>query len=246
VGVTEPAPGVFVTGTGTEVGKTVVAAVIARTLAATGAKVAVFKPAVTGLDEQSADGPKGMATGDFSAHRPAADHELLRLAAGSGQSDDEIAPYRYGPPASPHLAAAMADTEIAPARLREAARTAAAGAEALVCEGVGGLLVPLAPGYLVRDLAVDLGYPLAIAAPPGLGTINHTLLTIESARAAGLEVATVVLTPWPDRPTEVEESNRETIAALGEVEVQTLAPLDLFNSPSWPALTLPVGPFPSI
>ena len=86
-----------------------------------------------------------------------ADHELLRRAAGSEQSDEEIAPYRYGPPASPHLAAALAGEEIEP---RAAARGGAGrggGADALVCEGVGGLLVPLAPGYLVRDLAADLG-----------------------------------------------------------------------------------------
>jgi dethiobiotin synthetase len=234
--VTEPG-GVFVTGTGTEVGKTVVAAVVAHTLAARGREVAVFKPAVTGLDEQPADGPTSGAPGDLSAHRPLADHELLRLAAGSGQSDEEIAPYRYGPPASPHLAAAMAGEEIDPARLLEAAQSAADGIDALVCEGVGGLLVPLSPGYLVRDLAVDLGYPLVIAASPGLGTINHTLLTIESARAAGLEVASVILTPWPDQPTAVERSNLETIASLGKVEVQTLPRLDLSAPSAWPELS---------
>ena len=70
----------------------------------------------------------------------------------------------------------------------------------LVCEGVGGLLVPLTLGYLVRDFARDLGMPLVIAAGPGLGTINHTLLTIEAARAVGLEVGAVVLTPWPGDP----------------------------------------------
>src|ERR1700679_3257263 len=161
--------GVFVSGTGTEVGKTVVAAVLARTLAAQGRRVAVFKPAVTGLDDPGE-----------------ADHQLLRRAAGSDQSDEEIAPYRYGPPASPHLAAEMADERIEPARLLEAARTAACGVDVLVCEGVGGLLVPLAcrvplgmreeldtaGAYLVRDLAVDLGYPLVIAASPGPGPIN--------------------------------------------------------------------------
>ncbi|HEX3734358.1 MAG TPA: dethiobiotin synthase [Solirubrobacterales bacterium] len=229
--------GVFVTGTGTEVGKTVVAAAIAHTLAAEGRKVAVFKPAVTGL-ELPADGPISGDIGPFSAHRPVveADHELLRWAAGSEQRDEEIAPYRYGPPASPHLAAALAGEQIEPERLRAAAQVAAGNADVLVCEGVGGLLVPLAPGYLVRDLAVDLGYPVAIAASPGLGTINHTLLTIEAARAAGLEVATVVLTPWPRAPTEIERSNRETIAALGDVEVQTLPPLDLADLAAWPQL----------
>jgi dethiobiotin synthetase len=213
------ARGVFVTGTGTEVGKTVVAATIARTLAEEGQRVAVFKPAVTGLDE-------GVET----------DHELLRRAARSNQSDDEIAPYRYGPPASPHLAAAMAGEEIDPERLRRAARAAAEAADAIVCEGVGGLLVPLSPTYLVRDLAADLGYPLVVVASPGLGTINHTLLTIEAAHAAGLEVAAVVLSPWPDEPSEIERSNRETVAELAEVPVLTLPPIDLANPATWPPL----------
>jgi dethiobiotin synthetase len=215
------AGGVFVTGTGTEVGKTVVVAVIAHTQADEGKRVAVFKPAVTGLDE-------GVET----------DHALLRRASGSGQSDEEIAPYRYGPPASPHLAAALAGEEIDPERLRRAAGAAAAGAAAIVCEGVGGLLVPLSPTYLVRDLAADLGYPIVVVASPGLGTINHTLLTLEAARAAGLEVAAVVLTPWPGEPTEIETSNRETIASLGNVTVHTLPRLDLTDPPGWPALRI--------
>jgi len=214
--------GVFVTGTGTEVGKTVVAAAIARTLAAAGEKVAVFKPAVTGLDDPGE-----------------ADHELLRRAGGSAQGDAEIAPYRYGPPASPHLAAETAGEEIDPERLLEAACAAAGDADALVCEGVGGLLVPLAEDYLVLDLTVDLKLPLVVAASPGLGTINHTLLTIEVARGAGLEVAVVVLTPWPEQPSLIEESNRETIAAIGEVRVETLPELDLRDPGSWPALPLP-------
>jgi dethiobiotin synthetase len=237
--------GIFVTGTGTEVGKTVVATVIARTLANEGHKVTVFKPAVTGLDETATDGLKGGGTDDFSAHRPLADHELLRMGAGSRQTDEQIAPYRYGPPASPHLAAKMAGEEIEAERLLEAARAAAAGADVLVCEGVGGLLVPLSSAYLVRDLAVDLGLPLAIAASPGLGTINHTLLTIEAARAARLEIAAVVLTPWPEQPTEIEQSNRETIAALGEVEISTLPQIDLSAPSTWPSLR-PTGRFPAI
>jgi dethiobiotin synthetase len=218
-GVAESTPGVFVTGTGTEVGKTVVAAVLARTLAEEGKRVAVFKPAVTGLEEEGET-----------------DHALLRRASGSSQSDEEIAPYRYQPPASPHLAAALAGEEIDPERLRQTARDAAGAADAIVCEGVGGLLVPLSPAYLVRDLAADLGYPVVVVAAPGLGTINHTLLTLESARAAGLEVAAVVLNPWPEEPSEIERSNRETIAELGEVGVETLPRLDLGDPSSWPPL----------
>jgi len=232
--------GVFVTGTGTEVGKTVVAAVIARTLAANGASVAVFKPAVTGLNELPADGTQSSDIDRFQSRRPGdeQDHALLRRAAGSGQSDDEIAPYRYGPAASPHLAAALASEAIDPQGLLDAARAAAESADILVCEGVGGLLVPLTSSYLVRDLAVELALPLAIAASPGLGTINHTLLTIEAARTAALEVTAVVLTPWPDEPSPIEQSNRETIEALGSVTVETLPPLALDAPETWPPMGL--------
>ncbi len=210
--------GVFVTGTGTEVGKTVVAASIARSLAAEGKRVAVFKPTVTGLDDYADEG-------GGTAARP--DHAVLRDAAGSTQSDEQIAPYRYGPPMSPHLAAALAGEQIMPGRLLAVAHDAAADADALVCEGVGGLLVPLTPDYLVRDLAVDLELPLVVAASPGLGTINHTLLTLEAARSAGLTVDSVVLTPWPEEPSPIEQSNRATIAALGRVRVETLPRRDL-------------------
>jgi dethiobiotin synthetase len=200
--------GLFVTGTDTAVGKSIVAAAVCAALAARGERVAAFKPVVTGLDDPVGEWPR--------------DHELLASAAGAGQTPEEVAPYRFGPPVSPHYAAQLADRTIEPRRLLEAAR--AAGDRLLVAEGVGGLLVPIAPGYLVRDLARDLGLPLVIAARTGLGTINHTLLTVEAARSAGLRVAGVVLTPWPDRPQPIEESNRATIECLGAVAVSGLPP----------------------
>lgn len=216
-----PPPGVFVTGTGTDVGKSVVAGVIAQTAVGSGRSVAVFKPAVSGLDE----------IGE-------ADHELLRRASGSVQTDDEIAPYRYGPAVSPHLAAELAGEEIEPARLLAAAKAAGESADVLVCEGVGGLLVPLAPGYLVRNLAADLGLPVVIVASPELGTINHTLLTIEAAWTAELEVRAVVLTPWPAEPGRLEESNRQTIAEACGAEVLILGEIDLADPSGWPELEL--------
>ncbi len=211
--------GVFVTGTGTEVGKTVVAAAIARGAASAGLRPAAFKPAVTGLDDPGEP-----------------DHELLRRAAGSAQSDDGIAPYRFGPPASPHLAAEMAGERIEPQRLIEGAQSAADAGDFLVCEGVGGLLVPLDADYSVRDFARELGMPLVVAASPGLGTINHTLLTLEAARAAGLDVACVVLTPWPPDPGEIERSNRQTLDEVGGAPVAVLPQLDLERPESWPSL----------
>jgi dethiobiotin synthetase len=200
-------PGLFVTGTDTEVGKTVVACAIAATLAAGGRRVSVFKPVVTGLADSSGVPP---------------DHERLRASARSRQSAAEVAPYLFDPPVSPHLAADAAGVPVEPHALRAAAHTAAASGDVLVAEGVGGLMVPLSAGYLVRDLAADLGLPVVIAARPGLGTINHTLMTIDCARAAGLDVRAVVLTPWPGQPTGLHRSNRETIARLGGVEVETL------------------------
>jgi dethiobiotin synthetase len=169
--------------------------------------VAAFKPVLTGTDEPA-----------DPVWPP--DDELL--AAATGQETSSVAPHRFGPPVSPHLAAELAREAIDPAGLLAAARAAATGADALVVEGVGGLLVPLAPGYLVRDLARELDLSLLVAARAGLGTINHTLLTLESARAAGLRVRGIVITPWPAAAGALEESNRATIAALGDVQVATL------------------------
>ncbi|HEX6651127.1 MAG TPA: dethiobiotin synthase [Thermoleophilaceae bacterium] len=203
--------GVFVTGTDTEVGKSVVAACICAALAARGERVAAFKPVVTGLDEEP---------GEFGR-----DHELLAGAASAGQRPSDVTPHVFGPAVSPHLAAELAGITLEPRDLVEAAHEQAPaedGEGALVCEGVGGLMVPITPGYLVRDLAIDLALPVVIAARPGLGTINHTLLTLEAARAGGLTVAAVVMTPWPGDPTPMERSNRDTIARLGDVSVAGL------------------------
>jgi dethiobiotin synthetase len=198
--------GCFVTGTDTGAGKTVLAAAIAAALRACGARVAAYKPVVTGLDEPAGEWP--------------ADHVLL--AAATGVRPQDVCATTFGPAVSPHLAAELAGEELSLDALVAGARAATADADVLVVEGVGGLLVPLNAEHDVRDLAVALGLPLVIAARPGLGTINHTLLTLEAARSAGLDVLGVVLTPWPAQPSVMEESNRATIAARGGVEVHTL------------------------
>ncbi len=176
-------------------------------LRARGVDVRALKPIITGLDE---------ATDEAWPH----DHELLARAAGS--VPERVAIAGYGPPVSPHLALELCDENLEPERLVAEILDVGSQGEALVVEGVGGLLVPIAPGYDVRRLAADVGLPLVLAARPGLGTINHTLLTLEAARAADLELAGVVLTPWPAAPSAVERSNRETIERLGEVPVSTL------------------------
>jgi dethiobiotin synthetase len=182
----------------------VLAAALVAALRADGVDAAAFKPVVTGLDEPEPGRP--------------ADHELL--AAAAGRPAAEVVPLRFGPAVSPHLAAELAGTAIEPASLVAAAR--AVRAEVVVAEGVGGLLVPLTLGYTIRDFALDLGWPVIVAARPGLGTINHSLLTVEAARAAGLDVRAVVLTPWPAQPSEMQRSNAEAIRRLGRVEVAAL------------------------
>jgi dethiobiotin synthetase len=231
------APGVFVTGTSTEIGKTVVAAALARTLANDGQSVAVFKPALTGMDEFPEYDETAAKGAESIVGLP--DHAILRVAARSSQSDDEIAPYRFDPPMSPHLAAGLAGVEIDPDRVIKAARAAAAGVDWIVCEGAGGLLVPLSPTWTMRSCAVELGYPLVVVSPPGLGSINHTLLTVESARSVGLKVAAIVLNPWPEEPTPIETDNRETIESLSNVPVLTLPRVDLTDLTTWPQLRLP-------
>jgi dethiobiotin synthetase len=201
--------GVFVAGTGTGVGKSILAATICAGLAARGERVAAFKPVVTGLDEEPEEFPR--------------DHELLASVANVGQTPEDVSPQRFGPPVSPHYAAELAGVAIEPPDLVSHARAQAERADALVAEGVGGLLVPLTPGYLIRDLALDLELPLVIAARPGLGTINHTLLTLEAARTAGLKPVGVVMTPWPEGD-DMARSNRETVERIGDVKVSVLPP----------------------
>jgi dethiobiotin synthetase len=187
-----------------------VAAALCASLRAAGHRVAAVKPVLTGLDDEPGDWPF--------------DHDLLAAAAGNDPAD--VAPLRFGPAVSPHLAAELARTTIDPAALVAAVVGAARGGDVAVVEGVGGLLVPIAPEYSVRDLAADLGLPLVIAARPGLGTINHTLLTVEAARAHGLEVRAIVITPWPEAPSVIERSNRATLERLTGIEVAALGHVD--------------------
>jgi dethiobiotin synthetase len=201
--------GLFITGTDTGVGKTILSAALLAAMAAEGERVRAYKPVVTGLEDRA----EIAARGEWPP-----DHELL--AAAAGMDPEEVAPLRYGPAVSPHLAARLAGEHIDPARLL--AVRAVEARSRLIVEGVGGLLTPLAEDYTVCDFAAALALPVLIAARPGLGTINHTLLTLRVARAAGLDVRAIVLTPWPGEPTVLERSNRETIGRVGFVEIEVL------------------------
>lgn len=205
--------GLFVTGTGTGVGKSIVASAIVHALRAEGLRVGAFKPVVTGLDEPDPVWPM--------------DHELLADATG-WQSPEAVTPHTFGPAASPHLAAELAEAAIDPATIRSAFDDVAAKAEVTVCEGVGGLMVPLAtdPPYCVLDLVKSLALPVVVATHPGLGTISDTRLTVDRLRSEGLAVAAVVLSGWPEESSTIERSNRDTIAGLTDLPVATLPFVD--------------------
>jgi dethiobiotin synthetase len=206
--------GLFITATDTGVGKSILSAALLAALADDGEPVRAHKPVVTGLEDAR----------EIAARAPwPADHELLGMAA--GMAPEEVAPLRFGPAVSPHLAAQLAGTTIDPARLLASAHADDRLEGTLIVEGVGGLLTPLAESYSVCDLARALALPVLIAARPGLGTINHTLLTLRVAREAGLDVRAVVLTPWVAHATVLERSNRSTIARLGSVPVECLGPV---------------------
>jgi dethiobiotin synthetase len=205
--------GLFITATDTGVGKSILTACLLAQIDRCGLPVSALKPLLTGTAQEPEE----------AEH----DHELLARIA--RRSPEQIALFTFPLPAAPQLAAQAAGRPLQRAQVLERCLQAVGQArregQIVLVEGVGGLLVPIAPGLLVRDLARELALPVLIAARPGLGTINHTLLTIESARAAGLSVRAVVLTPWPARPGLIERSNRRTIERLGEVAVAVLPTL---------------------
>ena len=208
---------IFVTGTGTEVGKTIVAAVLAadagRTTGRASRSSSRRSPAMDEFPEY--DEAARRATGCGRGARSSACPTTRSCAspARSSQTDDEIAPYRFDPPMSPHLAAGLAGVEIDPDRVmaRRAPRRTASTRSSARAPAACSSRSP--PAWTMRSCAVELGYPLVVVSPPGLGSINHTLLTVESARSVGLKVAAIVLNPWPAEPTPIEADNRETIDA---------------------------------
>lgn len=203
------APAVFVTGTDTGVGKSVVTAALARHFSSTGLRVGVMKPCETGVDDPS---------------RPGADAALLRWAAGSTDEDELVAPYRFEEPLAPALAAERKGTIIDAGHIAEAFAAVARGKDLVLVEGAGGLMVPLRGGFLIADLAAMLATPLLIVARPGLGTLNHTLLTVFAARAMELTVAGIVVNRMPAAPDTAEREAPHLLAALASADLLAVLP----------------------
>jgi dethiobiotin synthetase len=207
--------GLFVTATDTGVGKTVVTAAVALALRARGIDVGVVKPVQTGEG----------------------DAETLKRLAGLEAELDEIAPFSFAAPLAPLVAARLEGRALDLEEVAARVRGLAMRHDFTLVEGVGGVLVPVGPDWTVADLASDLALPLLVVARAGLGTVNHTLLTLAEARSRGLDVAGVVLNGPGDGSTETNAELVESFAGVpvlarvawleGELTPERLADLDL-------------------
>jgi dethiobiotin synthetase len=209
-------PGLLIVGTDTGVGKTRVTAAIARVLISQGRRVGLLKPVATG----AVASPNGPITEDG---------ELLAAALGPSLPRERIVPLAFEEPLAPCVAARRQGRLLEHGEVMHIVAEAIAWwrsrAEILLVEGIGGLLCPLAERTTVADLAVALDYPLVIVARRGLGTLNHSLLTVEAARSRGLRIAGIILNEPTNggstiaSVTNAEELSRRLggVAILGEV-----------------------------
>ena len=200
--------GLFVVGTDTGVGKTFVATAIVRCLIANGHRTGALKPVATG------------ALRDGESWR-SEDVDALIEALGVEVSSGRVAPLVFEEPLAPVVAARRAGRLLARHDIERAVGEAlewwAERSEVLVVEGIGGLLCPLAEEMTLADLAIKLDYPLLIVARRGLGTLNHTLLTVEAASRRGLRIAGLVLNGVELAVHRLaEESNAQELARLLE------------------------------
>jgi len=186
--------GIFVTGTDTEVGKTFVSVLAAKWLRSRGVDVGVMKPVETGCVE-------------IDGRLVAPDAHALVAAAGVTDEMSLVAPCPLRKPLAPLVASELEGRHVDTERIMEAFRELASRHSFLVVEGIGGLLVPLTDKHLVMDMVERMGFPLLVVAANKLGAINHSLLTVEAARARGLSVSALVLNLLTAHPDEAQQTN---------------------------------------
>ncbi len=207
--------GLFITGTDTGVGKTHIACEIVRDLRAAGHRVGAFKPACSGASIK-ADG------------RPHWDDvERLRNALCRDVSDDQLCPQRFLAPLAPPVAARQAGRTVDLDAIQRGLDACRSECDIVIVEGAGGLLCPLTDEWTMADLAAQFEFPLLIVARLGLGTINHTLLTVEVARQRGLPLAGIIFNePLPTMTDVSSATNAAEVAARCDVPVVAIRPHD--------------------
>jgi len=198
---------VFVTGTDTGVGKTLVSCSILRALSRQGRRVGVYKPAETGCPR----GPDGRLYGE--------DCRRLLAAANTGQAEGTVSSALYSIPAAPLVSAEAAGELLDPGAFQAAFEALAPGYDSVLVEGAGGLLVPIAPGFTYADLMQQLRLPVLLVVGSKLGCLNHALLTLAELERRGLDVVGYVLNEQEavsDAP-EAVATHRETLARFTQV-----------------------------
>ena len=196
----------FVTGTGTGIGKTYVSALLAKTAVRAGLRTAMMKPVQTGMTDPM--------LGDLG--------EIRRKVPGILEIPSDLAcPYCLAYESSPHLAAEKESVTIEFDRIRNCYEQIVKNyaPDVVFLEGAGGICVPLSDRILTAELIRFLGFEVLLAAPAGLGSINHTLLSLEYLRKCGIEVAGIILNQFSTPPTEIELDNIRMIESLGNTRV---------------------------
>jgi dethiobiotin synthetase len=201
--------GIFVMGTDTGVGKTVVTASVALAARARGRDPAVLKPAQTGDD--------GTIVGDA---------EFVAALIGLDEPPGAICPYRLRAPLAPSVAASLEGRRLDPQVVVRAYNDLAGRHDLVLVEAAGGALVPFSDGVDMAGLAALLGLPVVVAARPGLGTLNHTLLTLEALHRRGLTVLGVVISGYPAEPELDALTNPPALARLTPVPLLGVIPHD--------------------
>lgn len=202
-------PGIFVMGTDTGVGKTVVTAAIALAARSRGRDVAVLKPAQTGDD--------GTVVGDV---------DFVAGLLAPGGPVETACPYRLRAALAPSVAAALEGVRLDPGAVARSYHDLAGRHDLVLVEAAGGALVPFSDGVDMAGLASLLGLPVVVAARPGLGTLNHTLLTLEALHRRGLTVLGVVISGYPDDPGLDALTNPQALARLTPVPLLGAIPHD--------------------
>jgi dethiobiotin synthetase len=218
-----PIPGLFITGTDTGVGKTIVAGAIADWFKRRRFRVGVCKPAATGCVRRR----EGLVSEDaeFLAHCADADAPL-----------DVVCSQRFSEALAPAIAAERAGKPLDWPAIDRAIAEITAQSDVLIVEGVGGIMVPMDAKHTIRDVARWLGLPAVVVARPGLGTINHTLLTVNALREAKIPVAGVVVNRYPaENASIVEETNLRAIEKWGGAPLLTVVPNDTLGGLQLPA-----------
>jgi dethiobiotin synthetase len=202
----------FVTGTDTGVGKTIITACLISVFKKYQVDVGVMKPIETGVDSECSSAANSDAL-------------FLMQVAGSQDSLAEVSPIRLKPAASPYQAAMLEDRDLDVGAVIENYNRLSARHDCLLVEGIGGLLVPITNSYSVEDLVCELDLPVIVVARNQVGTLNHSLLTLRAAKQKGISVGGVILNQTSSgEPTEIERGQAEILQELSGVPVLGLCP----------------------